>query len=836
MEETKDMKKIVGEQAEEKLASLHREQELTRRNTLLAIAARAAGIGTWSYHLDNNALDFDDRMFKIYGITREQFSGTYEGWANVVHPDDLADAEAALNDSIAGHSDYYDTEYRIVHPSGQIRHIQALGKTIFDNGVAQYITGVNIDITKRKQAEKVAQKKEQALRLITDNVPAFIAYIDSDLYYRFSNKSYEYWLGKSSEDVLGKHVKDVLGEAAYQVRKEHYAVVLSGELVNFEHSLRFIDNKEHYISSTLVPDISDDGEVRGFFALGTDITEHKQAEEQLQIAATAFEIEDGMMVTDSEGTILRVNRAFTTITGYVSEEIVGQKSSILKSGRHDKAFYRAMWETVNRTGQWQGEISNKRKNGEVYPQGLAISSVKDNSGNTTHYVGVHTDITAHKLAEERIRTLAFYDPLTGLPNRTLFLDRLGHAMTIGHRDGRYGALLLVDLDNFRMLNDTLGHAAGDELLKSIAQCLENTLRKGDTVSRLGGDEFMILLSGLSTVKQDAVIIAGKVADKVRLAISQGGFFDSISCHVTASIGVTLLRSHQYTVDDLMKQADLAMYEAKSSGRDAVHFFDPTMETALLERMTLESDLRVAIQEKQFLVHYQAQVDNEGEPIGAEALVRWLHPEQGMISPADFIPLAEETGQILLIGQWVLETACAQLAEWATRPEMAHLTISVNVSAKQFFQNDFVNRVLVVLNDTGANPEQLKLELTEGLLIDNIEDIIETMLALKTRGVRFSLDDFGTGYSSLSYLSRLPLEQLKIDLCFVRDMLTDKNAAVIAKAIIGLGESLDIEVIAEGIETKLQQEFLARLGCHRYQGYLFSRPIPVEEFEEFVRGA
>ncbi|MDX2349684.1 MAG: EAL domain-containing protein [Porticoccus sp.] len=682
------------------------------------------------------------------------------------------------------------------------------------------------------QAEEKFQGNGQKLRLITDNVPAFIAYVDSDLHYRFSNKSYENWLGKSSKDVIGKHVKDVLGDEAYPIQKERYASVLSGKRVNFEYSLRFSDNKEHYISGSFVPDISDDGEVKGFFVLGTDITERKQAEEQLQIAAAAFETGDGMMITDSEGAILRVNHAFTIITGYTAEEAVGKNPRFLQSGRHDKAFFAAMWESINSTGQWQGEIFDQRKNGEVYPKWLTISAVKDDNDNTTHYVGSHSDITVRKQAEERIRKLAFYDPLTELPNRALFQDRLRQAMTASGRDGRHGALLLIDLDNFKTLNDTRGHATGDKLLKSIAQRLDNTLREGDTVSRLGGDEFMILLPGLSTVKQDAAIVAGKVAEKVRLSISQSDSFGSISHHSTASIGVTLFSGNESSIDDLMKRADLAMYKSKSCGRNTIYFFDPAMETALLKRITLEADLRLAIQENQFLIHYQAQVDNEGRVTGAEALVRWMHPEKGMISPADFIPLAEETGQILLVGQWVLETACIRLAEWATRPEMASLTISVNVSAKQFFQSDFVEQVLAILNDTGANPERLKLELTESALVENVEGIIETMLALKTRGVRFSLDDFGTGYSSLSYLSRLPLEQLKIDLCFVRDMLTDKNAAAIAKAIVGLGESLDMEVIAEGIETKSQQEFLTHLGCHRYQGYLYSRPIPVEEFEEF----
>ena len=566
----------------------------------------------------------------------------------------------------------------------------------------------------------------------------------------------------------------------------------------------------------------------------TDITERKQVEEQLHIAATAFDSQEGMMVTDPDGVILRVNRAFTETTGYTAEEAVGRTTRLLKSGRHNADFYREMWETINRTGGWQGEIWDRRKTGEEYPKWLTISAVKDDNGIVTHYVGTHFDITERKKAEEKIRELAFFDQLTGLPNRTLLLDRLRQAMTASSRDGSYGALLFIDLDNFKTLNDTLGHDMGDLLLKQAAQRLISSVRMGDSVARLGGDEFVLVLGGLGMSEREAAIDAEMVSEKVLAALNQPYRLGDVTHHCTASIGATLFSGHLTTIEDLMKQADLAMYKAKDAGRHTLRFFDPDMEVDVLNRAALEKDLREAVQEGQFLLHYQAQVVGEGRLTGAEVLVRWQHPLRGMVSPAEFIPLAEETGLILPLGHWVLETACAQLAAWASRPEMAHLTVAVNVSAHQFSQNDFVDQVLAVLNKTGANPQRLKLELTESLLVGNVQNTIEKMFALKARGVGFSLDDFGTGYSSLSYLRRLPLDQLKIDQSFVRDVLSDPNDAAIARTIVALAKSLGLGVIAEGVETEAQRDFLASSGCHAYQGYFFSRPLLLEGFEAFAR--
>ena len=471
---------------------------------------------------------------------------------------------------------------------------------------------------------------------------------------------------------------------------------------------------------------------------------------------------------------------------------------------------------------------------DLFPQWLTITTVKDDSGSPTHYVACFIDITLRKAAEEQINSLAFYDPLTLLPNRRLLSDRLKQALASSARSGKYGALLFIDLDNFKVTNDTLGHTVGDLMLQTVGQRLVTCVREGDTVARLGGDEFVLMLEGLNGTMTESAAQAKTVGEKVLGTISQPYLLAGHHCRSTPSIGVTLFTDHSETSDELLKRADLAMYEAKKAGRNTLRFFDPEMQAAVAARAALEADLRNAVLCDQFKLFYQAQVDGEGHLTGVEALVRWLHPERGIVPPGEFIPLAEETGLILPLGQWVLQVACAQLTSWSMRPEMSHLTISVNVSAHQFHQKEFVVQVLAIIARTGASPRLLKLELTESLLVDDVESVIAKMTELKANGVGFSLDDFGTGYSSLSYLKRLPLDQLKIDQSFVRDILVDPNDAAIAKMVIVLAESLGLTVIAEGVETQAQRDFLAGQGCHAYQGYLFSRPIPIEEFEIFAR--
>ena len=576
------------------------------------------------------------------------------------------------------------------------------------------------------------------------------------------------------------------------------------------------------------------GELVSWFNAFLDNMEKRaEADTRLRIAATAFEAQEGMLVTDERGIILQVNSAFTAMTGYTAHEAIGKSPRPLSAMRDNLDFYRALHQTIGRTDSWQGETWNRRKDGESYPAWLTITAVRNSENEVSHYVATLTDITQRKAAEKEIENLAFYDSLTHLPNRRLLMDRLKQALLSSARSGRHGALMMLDLDNFKTVNDTLGHNMGDLLLLQVGQRLGKCVRENDTVARLGGDEFVVLLENLSTDTASAATQAESIGNKILYSLGQPYSLNGTSCNNTPSIGITLFSNEPCVLEEPFKQADIALYQAKEAGRNTLRFFDSAMHAAIMQRAELESSLREALARQQFLLHFQPQIDGDGHTIGAEVLVRWQHPVRGMVSPAEFIPLLEETGLIIPLGLWVLETACFQLKRWEGYAGVGHLSLAVNVSPRQFHHADFVKDVLQTLDRTGANPSQLKLELTESLLIEDVEGVIAKMAQLKNEGVRFSLDDFGTGYSSLAHLKRLPLDQLKIDQSFVRDVLIDANDATIARTVIALGQSMGLDVIAEGVETEGQHGFLLAHGCHAFQGYLFSRPLPLDAFEKFL---
>ena len=557
-----------------------------------------------------------------------------------------------------------------------------------------------------------------------------------------------------------------------------------------------------------------------------------KSETDLRISALAFESQVGVIVTDASAVILRVNHAFAEASGYSAEELAGQTPRLLKSSLHDEDFYASIWKSLELNGFWKGEILSRHKNGENHLNRLNINPIKDNSGVITHYVATQEDITKRKEVEAQITSLSFFDPLTQLANRRLLMDRLNQITVSIKRTKHDAALLLIDLDDFKTLNDTLGHDYGDILLQQVAQRLTSCVREEDTVARLGGDEFVVMLNNLSANMKEAVIQAEGVGNKIMAAINEPYILEKYEHHITASIGVTLMKVNNNSFENLLKVADICMYQAKTAGRNAMVFFDSKMQGNVEARLDLSNDLRDAVIKKQFIIHYQPQI-YKGRTIGAEALLRWHNHKHGWVGPNEFIPLAEETGVILPLGYWVIETACNQLALWAAEPAMAHLTISVNVSAHQFYQTDFTSQVLRILKATGANPKLFKIELTETIMVQNVQNVIAKMTELKTIGVTFSLDDFGIGYSSLSYLKLMPLDQLKIDQSFVRDISINPTDALICKAIVALAESLGLNVIAEGVETQLQIDFLKGLGCHAYQGYFFSPAISLESFEKYV---
>ncbi|MEY4737308.1 MAG: hypothetical protein RL302_1627 [Pseudomonadota bacterium] len=599
----------------------------------------------------------------------------------------------------------------------------------------------------------------------------------------------------------------------------------------WEHRI-LVDGQVRWVRVVARFDLDASGKAHSASGTDQDITERKQAEQELRIAATAFETQEAMFITDANLTIIKTNRAFTDITGFTSEEAIGQRPSMLSSGRHAANFYQEMWEEIGRNNCWRGEIWNRRKNGEVYPEWLSITKVTSDDDVVSHYVAAFSDISQRKKAEETIYSLAFYDTLTGLPNRKLLWDRLQQSLLLGARTGHCGAVLFIDLDDFKSLNDTQGHKVGDELLTEVAKRIRACVHSDDTIARLGSDEFVVVLDSLSTNADHAAEQAKLVAERVHATIYDPLRLGDQDYRCKSCIGVSLFGGVPTTVGTLLKQADSAMSQGKQTGRNRVHFFDAQMQAALEARVQLEGWLQQAVPD-QLTLYYQPQTDTDGRIFGAEALIRWQHPERGLISPAEFIPLAESCGLILPIGRWVLETACHQLKRWENNVLTRDLELSVNVSAKQFQQAIFVDEVLDVLAHTGANPKRLKLELTESTLAENVDALVTKMQQLKARGVHFSLDDFGTGFSSLNYLKRLPIDQLKIDQSFVRDVQQDPNDAAIVRSVIALGQSLGLEVIAEGVETQGQRDFLAVHGCTQFQGYLFGRPVPVAEFESLL---
>ena len=679
------------------------------------------------------------------------------------------------------------------------------------------------DITLRKLAQSdlhaVLEESVDAI-WITDSSGRFV----------FANPAASRLTGREIEALKATRFMDTVCEAVSGEFLEHLTQLKSKQFVRREWLLRRGDDT--LISVELTIGRLSDGR---YLAFGRDLTESKRSDSELRKLFQAVEQNpESIIITNLQSEIEYVNQALLDKTGYTREEIIGVNPRKLGSGKTPPENYAAMRHALLKGDIWQGEFYNRGKDGSEYIDLATISPIRQADGKISHYVAIQENITARKKGEARIHELAYFDQLTGLPNRILVEDRLNQVMAISARKHEYGALLFIDLDRFKNVNDTLGHHMGDQMLRFVADGLLGCVRACDTVARFGGDEFIVLLPEISPDEQTAANGAAVTAHKILHALDRIYQLGDTTMHSSASIGVTLFQGETANADQLLKQADLAMYHSKSDGRNLVRFFDPSLEVEMKQRAVMEDDMRVAVERQQFILHYQPQYNQHGELTGAEVLVRWRHPECGLISPAVFIPFAEENGFILPIGEWVLETACRKLKEWESRTDLPQISLAVNVSAVQFKQRDFVDVVQRVLERTGADPCRLKLELTESMLVENVEEIIDKMLILKQRGISFSLDDFGTGYSSLSFLRRLPLDQLKIDQSFVKHVLSDVNDAVIAKTIVTLAHSLGLGVIAEGVETDVQREFLLDAGCGEYQGYLFSRPVPEQDFEQLMQ--
>ncbi len=758
------------------------------------------------------------------GLSREQALGG--SFADHLLPASVHRLDLLLR-TVVEDREVHGVEFEFRHADGRVLVAEMDAKIGYDgSGAFQTLHCLLHDITQRKIIER-ALLHHAAIVASSDD--AIIGEsLDGDI--TSWNVSAERMFGYSHDEIIGCPVTLLVPPALRDEEAMILQRIREGVTVSHFQTVRQRkDGSTVDVSMTVSPLKNAEGQTIGASMIARDITAQKRAEQELRLAATAFESQEGMFIADADGKVLRVNRAYTDVTGYGAEECIGRPPMLAENEHQDASFFAAMWDTVRQTGNWQGEVWNAHKQGHVYPEWRTLTAVTNDDGVLTHYVGTAVDITQRKAAEEEIRDLAFFDQLTRLPNRRLLLDRLKQALVVSSRNGRYGALLFIDLDDFKTLNDTFGHDMGDRLLKLVAERVRGCVREGDTVARVGGDEFVVVLEGLCTESTEAALLAQGVGEKIITALNAPYRLSGREHHSTPSVGATLFFDGECGLDELLKQADIAMYQAKAAGRNTLRFFNPDMQAALAARARLEADLRRGLIEGQFELYYQMQVNHGGHAVGAEALLRWRHPDRGLVSPLEFVSLAEDTGLILPLGRWVLDTACRQLVAWAANPHTAALRIAVNVSASQFREAGFVGQVQAALAESGADPSLLELELTESLLLDDIEDAVSKMDALRVQGVRFSLDDFGTGYSSLSYLKRLPLNQLKIDQSFVRDVLTDPNDAAIAQTIVALAHSLGLEVIAEGVETVEQRDFLASKECHAYQGYFFSRPLPADEF-------
>jgi diguanylate cyclase (GGDEF)-like protein/PAS domain S-box-containing protein len=668
------------------------------------------------------------------------------------------------------------------------------------------------------------RKNEEQFRLLTENLPGTV-------YMCLNNERWTMlYISDRIKDLTGYSKEDFLHDRIsfadlyhpddrsriYSTTEEAASFHLEYRIRHRHGHWRWVEEKGTFIRR--------DGEPPYLEGYLQDITERKLSENELRLNAAVFENTlEGVIITDAQTQIVAVNRSFSRITGYGEDEMINNTPRVLRSGRQDKAFYEQMWSELKTAGHWAGEIWNRRKNGEIYPEWLTISAVNNDQGELTHYVGVFTDITPLKESQDQLQHLAHHDPLTGLPNRLLFNDRLSQCIQRARRNESQLAILFVDLDHFKDVNDTLGHHLGDELLRRVAQQLAACVRGMDTIARLGGDEFTALLENVDARGASAV------ADKLLAAFAQPFTIAEHELYVSASVGISLFPADGEDPESLLKNADTAMYQSKLHGRNRYHFYAQEMTAHFLERLRMERQLRGTIERGELRVYYQPQVAAaSGRLLGVEALVRWQHPEQGLVSPVRFIPLAEETGFISQLGEWVLRASCEQIKAWRNAGfEVPR--VAVNLSPRQIERSQTVTAVRDILRETGIPPDWLELEITESGLVDSAQ-CYETISGLQDLGISLAVDDFGTGYSSLSYLKRLPISKLKIDRSFVQDVPGDPNGTAITIAIIQMARSLGLSVLAEGVETRAQEDFLLYHGCLDSQGFLYGRPMPAEELQ------
>ncbi|MDP2143979.1 MAG: PAS domain S-box protein [Gallionella sp.] len=765
--------------------------------------------------MQGNIVEANEAFCQMLGYSREEVAGL-----NVVDWDAQWSAEELQGrfQLLIGKAELFETVHR--RKDGSLIQVEISSAGVEIEG-RSFLFASSRDITARKQVEAVMKQHEKVIETAIDG------FWMTDMTGKLLevNQAYADMSGYSMDELVGMYISQLEANENPEDTRAHIAKLMEQGYDRFEtrHCRKDGTIIDIEVSAKYMP------ECDCLFVFCHDITRRKHDEQARQIAAVAFETQDAIVITDADANIVRVNRAFEQITGYSAADVVGHNPRLMSSGRHDKRFYREMWQRLNDEGVWAGEIWDRRKNGQIYPRWMTITAVRNDRDEITHYVGVFTDITERKQAEEEIRNLAFYDALTALPNRRLLLERLRASQAASSRRRNYGALLFIDMDKFKVLNDSFGHDYGDLMLIEVANRLKSCIREMDTVARLGGDEFVVLIEDAGSDRQDAMRKVATVAEKIRELLARPYRLYEHEHHSSPSIGVALYLGNEETVDTLLRNSDQAMYQAKKSGRNAVRFFEPEMQVEIESADALEDDLSHAAERGELQLYYQVQVDGERRPIGAEVLLRW--DRQGKLAmPDDFLPVAEQGMLIVEIDRWVLSEACARLARWSGDEETSALTLAVNISARFFAQPGFVDYVVSMLETHRIKPELLILEMTERIVLEDLPDAIRKMEELKARGVSLSMDDFGSGYSSLTYLKQLPLDQVKICRSFVQGVEVNGNDALLVQAIIDLANKFGLSVLAEGVETEAQLAFIKRHDCLAYQGFLFGKGVPIAEFE------
>ncbi|MBS0372222.1 MAG: EAL domain-containing protein [Proteobacteria bacterium] len=752
-------------------------------------------------------------------------------WEEVTHADDRARVRAQIR-SAARNGQRFAVQYRITTASGHTKWVLERGITVPDEQGKSVIEGYIEDVTPRRATLEALERTELRYRHIFEYASEGIFQTTRDGCYLAANPALARLYGYETPQQLMADLSDIESRLyvdpsrrdAFRQRMESH-----GEVINFESLVRRRDGSIIWISENAHTVRGPQGEFICYEGTVQDITERKSTEEHLRLLATVFSnSNEAIIVTDAQNRIVATNQAFTKLTGYPQEEVVGQNPRVLSAGNTPPEIYKEMWDSLNDSGAWQGELWDRRKNGEPYPKWLSISLVRDENGQVQNYIGNFIDISELKASEERIRHLAHHDTLTNLPNRFSLNEKLEQAIGFCHRNDMQMALMLIDLDRFKAINDTLGHHVGDELLIQVANRLSNTVRKSDIVARLGGDEFVVVLPDVDTPAD-----AAYVADKIVAAISAPYLINGQEQRTSPSIGICMYPDDALEIGDLLKDADVAMYYAKAKGRGNYQFFTEGMNAATAQRLALESELRIGLEREQFVLYYQPQVDlRSGLIVGVEALVRWQHPTRGLVPPSEFIPVAEEAGIIDALGDWVLQEACRQLRDWRDKG-LGTIRMSINLSTGQFLDKTLPRRIHDLLEHHGLPAELLDLEVTESVSMASPDETIEVMKALTESGLTLSIDDFGTGYSSLAYLKLFPIRTLKIDRSFVKDIETDPSDADICDVTVLLAHKMGLEVIAEGVETEAQLKFLLSIGCEKIQGYLISQPLPADQAEAFL---